>query len=437
MLDALPSDVEVVMLTGRPAASWPEVRAWATAGAGTGWAEGDHWLGSTSAPVFRFRSMSGREVEVRSGEAWFGSARPEAAAEAWELVRQVVERRFEGGGLLASPGATGVELMARSIPPSHDGYPTVSDEVQGVIRAATTQGRNELVEVEALPALVEFDCRWAYAALCRELPSGPAVWNRGEPADWSPFTQGWYRCTVTVPAGWGQLGIVPELTADGWVWPRSGTITGWVSAVEVAQARRWGWSVTIHEGWTFPEPERPHPLDRWSRQLIAAREDVAQAEASAEVRAAASSAVRAILLHAIGSWWGSTRDVTRSAPIDQAEPAAGAHDLTVDGDLLTWTETVTAGRPAMVHPEWSATIWARCRARMLDGPGAGRTRTGALHVPAPSVVAIRTDALYLTSDPGWSDDGAVGRLYRRRTIAGPHQPPASHADLLTIRDQEI
>lgn len=437
LIESSPADVAVFMLDRRPVETWPDFVAWAGE-LPAGWSVAGHYLGDTGAPVFRFAG-EGRKVEVRMAAPWWGDGTrygATQAAAAWALVRQVIEHRFDGGNLLASPGATGVELFARSIPAGVE-YPTPAEDVAELVRAHSTQGRNEIVPHVELPALVEYDCRWAYAALCGDLPTGPAQWATGDPGDaYDPYRGGWYNVRAIVPDDWRGLGILPHRTSAGVEWPAAAglVIDGWVSAVELAQARKWGWSTEIRESVTYPEPVKPGPLDKWARRLQACRADVLEDQAHADpvVRDLAGRAVRAILLHGVGSFWAAGREVTCSGPIETAEPPEGALDLRIEGGDLVWTERRPPARPDMVHPEWAATIWARCRARMLDGPGTGGRRTGALHVPAGDVVAIRTDALYLTADPRWDDDGRVGRLRYRQTFPGPIPGPTDHAGLLAI-----
>lgn len=428
MLDGLPDDVRVVMLTRRPVVEWAELVEWAGHLGGRGWRADGHYLGDYDAPVFRF-DRGGRKVDVRMAGAWFGDgADVDDAARAWAKVAKVIGDRFEGAGLMSSPGATGIELFARSIPPGVE-YPTVSDEIAELIRSHSTQGRNELVrQGDEIGELVEYDCRWAYAALCGDMPTGPVERAKGDPGDaYDPYRPGWYRVRAIVPDDWTGLGIIPLCTDDGWVWPNRGgmVLDGWVSAVELALARKWEWECTIAESATFPTKVKPSPLDKWARRLQSARADVAGDELAAR-------AVRAILLHGVGSFHAGPRRVTVSGPLDTAEPPDGALDTHIAGGELVWTEIRPPARPDMAHPEWSATVWAKCRARMLDGPGAGGRRTGALHVPPSHVVAMRTDALYLTADPEWVDDGKVGRLRHKRTLPGPFPRFESHEALLAV-----
>ncbi|HEV2458442.1 MAG TPA: hypothetical protein VGS80_08750, partial [Ktedonobacterales bacterium] len=87
------------------------------------------------------------------------------------------------------------------------------------------------------------------------------------------------------------------------------------------------------------------------------------------------------------------------------------------------------------HPEWSVQVWGRCRARMLLAHGApGRAEwTGMLALAPGSVVACKTDGLYLATDPGWPDDGRPGRLRLKRQLPGPISWPQDWAALADLK----
>jgi hypothetical protein len=135
---------------------------------------------------------------------------------------------------------------------------------------------------------------------------------------------------------------------------------------------------------------------------------------------------------------GARHNVTRSAPLaSNPELPEGATSPRIEGDSLVWAERRPVPWPEMVHPEWPAAVWARCRVRMLDSPTPRKgVRAGALHVPAAELLAIRTDALYLTRDPGWADDGEPGRLRRKSARPGPLPAPSTVGQLLALRDAQ-
>jgi hypothetical protein len=66
------------------------------------------------------------------------------------------------------------------------------------------------------------------------------------------------------------------------------------------------------------------------------------------------------------------------------------------------------------------------------GPDGRRHRSGVLHVDPSTVVAMRTDAVYLTHNPGWNDDGRPGRLRVSFERAGPMPAPRTVGELLSL-----
>jgi hypothetical protein len=186
----------------------------------------------------------------------------------------------------------------------------------------------------------------------------------------------------------------------------------------------------VHEHLVWPH-KGTGPLDGWARRLLAVIDQAA--ELPPELAHLVARGARRILIDAIGALVGRPQVVTRSGPAGVVQLPPGGFSPRVEAGQLIWSERRPPAWPEMVHPEWSAAVWARCRCRMLDGPGPGGVRTGALHVPLGDVVAIRTDALYLTADPGWPDDGRAGRLRVKARHPGPLPAPRSVAELLALR----
>jgi hypothetical protein len=153
--------------------------------------------------------------------------------------------------------------------------------------------------------------------------------------------------------------------------------------------------------------------------------------------------VRSLVLHAVGAFAARAHRVTRTVPVERAgEVPAGVAPSILDvpgGRLLTWDETQELSPWALnlSHPEWSAAIWARARVRLLAGPGG----VGALALPPGTVVAFRTDALYVTGAARelvrtWPDDGRPGRFRVELDSSTTAPWPANLAALFAIRDDE-
>jgi hypothetical protein len=457
VLGAVAPDTERVYVTGpRPGGGVAGFRQWATPTDGLlpGWRvhERGHYLEGEH-PVLRFVRPDGRRLEVLRAAVYFGEGdyRPAVAAAAWDLLRRELAADFPHVRLLSSPSATGRELMLHSFPRDTE-WPTLPDDLQQWIRATSGQGRIEICEPRArrLAELVEYDGRLMYGALCWGLPGRGGRHVRTDdylgqvraryyahamvPRDWDT------RCACGAPGHRG-IGLLPYAPPDdtGWYYPaRPGhAFAGWWDGAEIHVALRHGWQFRFHTALVFDPYTGRGPLDDWSQRLIATRRriDLYRPHGGDQgvVAELAARAVRSILLHAIGGLHGTAQRTTHAVPIAEAATVpADARDLRVEGDRLVWAEYGGSGWPELSHPEWSAAIWARARARLLEGPAfrANGGRTGALHVPALHVIAFRTDAIYLAADPHWPDDGRPGRLRHVHTIPGPIDRPTTHTELL-------
>jgi hypothetical protein len=462
MLAGLPESVGRVYLTGpRPGGGSPDQsRGWVLGALPDGW-EPDpigHYLGDPELPVGRYRKGTGksaRRVELHRMTVWGigDDASPELARFTMAELDTGLRVGFGAGSgvakldgyasWLSTPATTGRELARSSVPfekaahRSHS-YPTLSPGLADLVRSTSTQGRSELFDVgPELPALHYLDSRFAYAALLAELPIGPATLTDGGTFD--PYAPARYEVAVTVPDDWDHVGLlgVPNDDGDGWHYPSGPgeTFTTWADGAELHLAQQHGWTFAVAQ--TLHYASRGKPLDGWGRALLRSRDAIAthaaKGEVPAEVATLAQGAVRAILLHGIGAWHAQPRPVTRTG-VDPGRAPAGAERHQLPNGQWTWTETTAVAMPELAHPEWSSTIWARCRARLLDSPAPGNTRAGALTLPRGQVVAFRTDALYLTTDPGWADDGKPGRYRLKGSIERPIPAPASMGELLSLRE---
>jgi len=111
-------------------------------------------------------------------------------------------------------------------------------------------------------------------------------------------------------------------------------------------------------------------------------------------------------------------------------------DLTVAGGMLVWQTETAAGWREMVHPEWVGQIWAEQRCRLLEtGPNAAQANVGALHLPHLDLVALRTDAVYSTTDPGWPDTSKVGQFRPQLRLGQAVPTPRCLDDLMALRSE--
>jgi hypothetical protein len=229
-----------------------------------------------------------------------------------------------------------------------------------------------------------------------------------------------------------------ERVHDGWWYPAEPGYSGetWAGWTEVALALDRGWDVQILERLLFPKGTRPAPLDTWQRRLL-----TIWSEAQHEL---VRRAVRSILLYTIGAFARAQREETRvlrRADTHLLPTDNGTIQRTATGD---WTYRELVALPERErryqHPEWAAEIWAKCRTRMLHyaqkrGRGEVVARWGALTLPREQILAFRTDALYLTHDPQWPDDGRPGSLRLKGAIRAPVRAPHTLAEINPLRDR--
>lgn len=456
-------DVDRVLLVGpRPGDGTPDgVRRWFLGELPDGWVDAGSYVADVDAPVGRYSDPDGRPAgEVRSLEvmraaAWFGEGAysPIAAAAAFELVEAGVAHYFgDGARCLSTPATTARALWRRTIPAGRS-YPVQSDEVRELIHATAGQARRELLPAPAngwLPGFAYLDGRLMYGALTWGMPVGaPVRYARLDTRDpdAEKVLRGRSRWLVraTVPAGWDHVGLLMApagpAPSDGWRYPAEPgeRFEAWCDGSEVWHALRAGWRVDVVEGLSWSEGK---PLEAWVnrlRQLYGALErgnGARVADEPADVRKLAAGAVRRILLFGIGGFAArGGRYVNRRESARTANLPVDALDVAIDGETVTWRERVDAGDTSCAHPEWSATVWARARVRLLTAPtGDATVAAGALTLPRRDIVAFSTDALYLTRDPGWPDDGQPGRFRRKGQVLGEVSAPATWDALYRLRD---
>ena len=165
---------------------------------------------------------------------------------------------------------------------------------------------------------------------------------------------------------------------------------------------------------------------------------------------AVESALRAILLQTIGGFHSLGRDRTMVVESTFDVPPEHQGTIRTYGDVVTYLipAELNARLQQFHHPEYSAQVWARERARILLGPTAPYTQHGvewkqwgALEVDPGQLIGVNGDALYLTAVPqaalpteqGGGDDGKVGRLRVKGWIGEPMPVPATTEARNTLR----
>lgn len=425
-----------VMLTGpRPPAGW------LFGAQPPGWAPGSHYL-DASLPVARFtHTDTGQRVDVRRAAEWFGDTplTADEARAAWGLLLHHYRRTFPTGALFDSPGATGVNGWLQS---GGQWAQQLEPDDAELIRSTSPQHRVELFAHDGqAPGFVYIDGRWQYAALTRELGQAPARWLTAAAAEDHArasrlMDRTRYHVTAAVPAGWDTLGVLmtkagPD-ASDGWRAPRhpSEEFRTWCDAAELRLAVACGWRIRYHEALTLT---KGRPLDTWTTRLKRLRQTIIAEGPPTIATTAAAAAVRAILLHGIGSFHSTGRDVVR---VVNPMTYKGDAQLEARGDVyvVREREALTGRWATLAHPEYSSQVWARSHARLLESPtGTSGVWAGALQVDFEHLIGVRGDALYLTYDPHWPDDGAPGRLRVKGRLPGPIPYPTTMGELNALR----
>jgi putative DNA primase/helicase len=466
-LAALPADVQRVVLVGAmPGKTGPGLQAWVTDDLKPGWTEAaaGHYL-DPDALAARYRRPDGGEVHVHRLASWVrdtsGTIRPETARAAFALLRaglgEVFGRRRLAPGqrddqqsdalapaILSSPASTGRELLLRTLPAGHQ-YPVLDDEHLELLHHTTGQGRNELLTedraqhpTDELPGLYSYDMRWAYAALCRGVTgTGPARLDHG--TEFLGYAPARYEVDFRVPERWDHLGLL-GVYGEGWPSTPGSRWRTWCDARELRLADRWGWrigqDVRIVRRLRL-STDKSAPLRTWADKLTEVRETWLPAQdAPAAVVALARDMTRTVLLASLGALQGRRQKVTHAVPQDRAAEVPTGVDPTVAGGMLVWQTETAAGWREMVHPEWVGQVWAEQRCRLLDtGPNAAQANVGALHLPRLDLVALRTDAVYSTTDPGWPDTGKVGQFRPQLRLDRSVPTPRCLDDLMALRSE--
>ena len=457
-LDALPPRVERVVIVGDP--MWHtdrdttmtyDVTEWLTSPLPEGWTSGSHYAHERH-PVARFiftGQGTRRRVEIQHLGSWVPGAEtsdPRMAAEAFRMLHDAIKARWGSDSvqLLGSPKTLGEDLWERTIPKNTE-YPLMSQELRELIKTTSGQGRFELFTPpsvpEKLPALHYYDSTFAYAGLTWGLSVGSPTrvtareYDNALPKLKEKMVRGRGRWHVraTVPADWSHVGLLPCSGTGGWEYPREPgrTFTTWASGPEVWVALKRGWHIEIIDGITWQEGK---PLDLWRNKLVDAWQSLTSLSqtASGPYRDAATLAakmVRSVLLFTIGGFHSSGVQ-RKGISGSEAEIPAGARPVAEHNGSWSWRGNTSASGGDNAHPEWSAEVYGRMRARLLDGPAG----TGALAVPFASVVAFRSDAMMLTTDTGWKNPEATPGRFRLKGSLGACVAPRTEGELLALRD---
>jgi hypothetical protein len=434
----------VYLCGGDSSATTPPVSWWHEPLA-SGWAlRGWHNAADRRTGVYEREGIS---IDLRMAAPWFGASAaaldPVACLDAWRLLLRQLRGAFGNQlCLLTTPAMTGLEALEASLPYGVQ-VETLPDELRDFLWGITTQGRRELFApfTRTVTALSEIDARWMYAACLHHLPTGPVL--RDNCHEFAGYTPGVYLVQATVPTAWNHIGLLPDLgtlqSEEQTVYPRRPRqrFWSWASGAEVLLAQQHGWRLRIHQRILWPETEqRPDVAKIWITKLRALREAALhQGMASSDL---AAGAYRHLVLDVVGRWYSRDREEHGILPFDRLnELPAGAiphieRDERSQQDVILWSRwaPLRADLLKYSHPEWSATVWGRARARLA---------AEALRYPLGALVALRTDAIWTTAnayDLAVNDhDPRPGAWRVKSYLQGPEFWPTNEAQLIELMRQ--
>ncbi|MGP9695839.1 hypothetical protein ACT3TZ_14630 [Brachybacterium sp. AOP25-B2-12] len=439
-----------------------------------GWTHERHQL-SREPRVGRYRhDASGKPVELHSAAEWFDSVpvTAEQAREAWEVLTAEVGKvqgwdhhgREIHGSMLYTPASTALNLWGMLLPQKVRQLPTLDADIAEELHATSGQHRIEHLtttgggagenahevrhfDAAATPRLDTFayvDGRFMYSALGWGLGLGAKRLTRDDCAYylWDPklrYTRARYLVRATVPKGWAHVGLLPmqgETVDDGWLYPNRPGVTfeTWADGAEVMIAMDQGWSIEPIEGVEFEA--KGDVLNKWADRLAQMRTAVqGRADLEPIVKRAVAGALRAMLIHGIGTFAKRFRDEDVTVDSPMRIPGEYAHTARRFGDAWVYTRPgreFTDRELGYYHPELAVQIWGRARARMLSAPtGPGYPGKGGLLAMDPgTILGVRGDAVYSSVVPQWAlptnagggDDGKNGRLRVKGVLHGVATP---------------
>lgn len=418
-----------------------------------------------SAHVVRFKHrVTGNKLVIRSMSVWMGDSEytVEQAREAVALLTQYLQGSFtHDTSVYSTPAQTFQQIWTRQNRIDKKAYPLLPQEIRNIIRSTSGQGRVELCtqeDIKKLPGLHYYDGVFMYAALARgSMPT--EVETHDNENVYAGYTPARYRIRYTVPTDWQHIGLfmTPRTQVTGhvdeaWYYPaekeQGRTFETWVDGAEIDVLRTvYGdvetgmkaWDITILERIVFKQEKdsaNKKPLGSITNKIIKMREQVEQDARLDTSRTVVFKLVRGmarnIELHGIGVFHRNKRALTviqrkgEPAPdVILAAPQALGDDLTiysVPGKVDAYSEQFD-------HPEWTASIWARCRARMAKW---------ALSLPREAIIAIRTDAIATTQEVAdWKASEKVGTLREKWTIRKPLKAPHTYEELDMLVEKHV
>ena len=422
--------------TSRPKQSWFEVAH--------GWQKKLFWKYLSGEYI-----RDGFTVYLRSTGGYFGEEVKNIRDmyNAWHSLEKVLQDTFRipGCNILAdTPAQTGRGLLLITLPKGIE-YFRLPADIREFLHHNFGQGREQAFppQKEVLGDIFILDGHWFYASCISHLPIGPVHKDKvnkflgvvRKDGRLAPKCPAFYNVTVAVPDGWHHMGLLKEnIKTDGEAsFPNEPgyTFTNWAEAHEVAllldNPQGIPWHVHINERIYWPDTDKiADPFKTLRTKLVELRKNAANEYHK--------NAIRAILLHLIGSFHRiGTMDeiVTPYDRLDEIEHPY-EHRTTLRADGVQWQKIRDFESDYMnsfLHPEWSATIYGRARAKLAEF---------ALHLPFKDVIALRNDAVWSTSSLELGDPDKPGSFREKGIIHGPIPwPNSTQAETLArVRNRE-
>lgn len=331
------------------------------------------------------------KIELRHTSAWFGDDNPSGyqVREALACLERDLEKRWHNRSarpiILATPAQTGLDILEKCLP-FEAVVPTLDQDMCALIRRTTTQARIEQYAQDyPIGTFREYDQAFAYGARLHTVPMpidagkhyvqqvhSPVIDRISDKELYRPAR---HLCIWRVPTDWAHVGLLPELL-DGWTWPaKPGTWhQGWLDNREVLLAKQHGWQVNLHESLLFGIPDGKRkwdPLREWRTLLLEMWRDYHMWSVDGdEIAELCKSAIRAMVLGAIGTWHRSTGRATvvvpMGAPLPPLDDMLEPPSMTADGLEYVSRTPIHRSQQKWIHPEWSSAIWADQRVTLTE-----------------------------------------------------------------------
>ena len=431
---------------------------------------------------YAFRAGRGG-LDVRRMNAWLGDDRDmnenllytiEDARLALALVTKVLRQHFPlFRNLSGTPSTTFKHLWQQGNHIAKKQFPPLPDAIRALIHQNTGQGRIEYFPENCqgrIPGLYYDDGIFMYSALANELPT--EVESHDNENTYAGKQSARYHIRYTVPTEWRHIGLFMTKRdgtswrdQDGWFYPgvhyAGQTFDTWVDGSELdvciqhyqdvppddlskEELTQWKaatyaratvlafqtWNIRILERIVFKpakESQVSRPLETITRKLIEIRAgleaDKRQDAKNAHIYDLARGACRNIALHGYGAFNREQGNRTYMLLPGEQLPVALTRRTTYT-ELEDGRQLVTIPEDSepddMMHPEWAAAIWARCRARVTKQ---------ALLIPYEDLVTIRTDAIATKSRQEQLEGGTrPGQFRRKWAIEKPLKAPRNHEE---------